>query len=285
MATGPSRWADISSLVDNIHEDALFTLRALNVLGPTVRAFNDDGGFNPRDVTQYGPANVRQAAEAEDVTPTAFNPSALTTLTPARYVDQFLLTDQRVASDRQNVQVDAALELGAAFAANVDTNLATHFSSLTGGTIGSAGGTIGWDDIFNARAILHAGGVPGPYYCALHPYQWRYLVNDAVVAGNSIVNAPQFQDALVSTYFTATIIGGVTFAISGHIAVDGSDDAIGAMYSPVALALDIRRPFNIRPERDESREAFELNASMWYAHGVWDAARGVQLVGDASAPS
>lgn len=280
-----SRYADIAELIDNVHEGALHTLRVTNVLGPTVLTFSDQVGFQPRDVNEYGTANVRQAAELEDVTPTDFNPTAKSTVTPARFSDQFLITDQRITTDRENVQLDAAIELGAAFAANVDTNLATNFGSLTGGTIGSAGGSISWTNIFDARSVMQTNGVPGPYFCALHPYHWRHLVADTVVSGNSIANAPQFQDSLVSTYFVATIVGGVTFVVSGNIAVDSEDDATGAMYAPEAIALDMRLPFTIEPERDASRQAWELNANMWYGHTAWNPERGVQLIGDASTPS
>lgn len=51
----------------------------------------------------------------------------------------------------------------------------------------------------------------------------------------------------------ASLIGGVTFVVSPNLAV-ADDNATGAMYSPLALAYDERRPFNLRPQRDESRE-------------------------------
>ena len=78
---------------------------------------------------------------------------------------------------------------------------------------------------------------------------------------------------------------GITFVVTNAIAVDASDDATGALYVPQAVAVDTRKAFNIRPQRDESKEATELNASMWYAHGTWRPLFGVQLIHDAQTPS
>lgn len=285
MATGLTRYADIASITNDIYEGALFTLRTQNLLVRTVTVFRDSSGMAPRKVSEYAASNPREVAEGEDVTPTQFDRTLLATLTPARHADMFLLTDQRVRSDSQNVRLDAALELGSSFAYNVDENIASAFGDLTGGTIGTAGGTITWTDLISARSMLQALKVPGPYWAVLHPYQWAALVTSALATGASITNAPGFQDALVSSFFVSNILGGVRFVISPAVKVDANGDAVGAMYSSLALAYDERLPFNIRPQRDESREATELNASMWYAYGVWSPKRGIKLVGDASTPS
>ncbi len=283
MAVGQSLWADISAITNDIYEGALFTLREQNVLARTVTVFTDNTGFAPRKNSRYGAANFRAVGDGEDVTPTVFDRDLLSTLTPARYADQFFLSDIRVASDQQNVRLDGALELGAAAATLVDEYIADDFSSLTGGTIGTAGGTITWAKLIAARSLMQGLKIPGPYWCALHPYQWNHLVQAAVATGTEVANAPGFQDALVSTFFVSNLLGGVIFAISGAVNISGSD-ATGAMYSSLALAYDERLAFNVRPERDESREGTELNASLWFAHGVWDPTRGIQLIGDAATP-
>lgn len=285
MTIGPSRWADITSITNDIYEGALFTLRQQNVLARTVTVFRDTAGMQPRKITSYGEANPRLVGEGDDVAATRFDRSLLNTLTPARYADMFLLTDQRVATDSQNVRADGAMELGSAFAQDVDEKIASTFSSLTGGTIGSAGGTITWAKLIAARSLMQGLKIPGPYWCVLHPYQWNHLVQSAIATGSEIANAPNFQDAMINTYFVSSLLGGVFFAITPSVSVDSDDDATGAMYSPMALAYDERKAFSIEPERDASREATELNASMWYAYGTWAAARGIQLLGDASTPS
>ncbi len=279
-----SRYADIATLVEDIYEGAYFTLRANNLLVRTVSAFTENSGMTPRKATVYGAANVRAFAEGAEVTATAFNRTLLSTLTPSRYADQVILTDERIATDPQNVRADVALEMGAAFAEYVDAQIAADFANLTGGSFGTADSALTWAHILRARAALHNAKVPSPYFCALHPYQWLRLVESAALSGTELTQAPAFQDSLVSTYFVASLIGGVTFVVSPNIAVD-DDNAVGAMYSPLALAYDERRAFNLRPERDESREALELNFSLWFGHGVWRPTMGIKLIGLATLPS
>ena len=184
-----------------------------------------------------------------------------------------------------DVLIAPALELGANFAQDVDEKIASLFGSLTGGTIGAAGGTITWAKLIGARSLMQGLKIPGPYWCVLHPYQWAHLATSALASGAEIANAPGFQDALVNSFFTSTILGGVTFVVTPSIAVDGAGDAVGAMYNPMALAYDERKAFGIELQRDASRQATELNATMWYAYGTWDPKRGIALVGDAATPS
>lgn len=285
MATGQTLYSDISSLVNDIQEGALFTLRNGNTLGMTVTGLSSVG-MNPRVGYQWGAANVRLTGEGDDITPTNFSKTTLATLTPASYRDMAFVSDQRDASDWDSIRSAASMEMGMAFADNVDTNIASNFSSLTAGTVGAAGSTLTWDYILNAHAILKASNVPGPYYCALHPYQWLDLVKEVATASSpAFVAAPMAADRIVATFYQNPMIGDVTFAISSNVDIDSSDDATGAMYSPLALAYDERKAFGIEVERDASRQGYELVASLWYAHGVWDASRGVQIVSDATAPT
>lgn len=284
MATGQTLYGDISSLVNDIQEGSLFVLRQMNVIANTVTVFRNDGSMNPRKGYDWGQGNVRQVNDGDDITPTKFDHTLRQTLTPASYRDMFFISDQREASEWEAIRTAASQEMGSAFASNVDVNLASNFGSLTGGTVGTAGSALTWNNIFDAKAILHAAGVPEPYYCVLHTYQYLDLVKEALTGGNGGWQAaPGFTDNLITRYQVNSLIGGVVFATTANVEVDGTD-ATGAMYGRLALAYDERKSFNVRPERDESREGTELNASLWYAHGVWDATRGVQVVSDATAP-
>ena len=281
-----TQYAQVAELINDIYEGALFTLREDNLLVRTVHKPSQAFGMQPRKVTKYGgDSNIREVAEGEDVAATQLTRTLLQTLTPARHADAFILTDQRVATDPEDVRLDAVLEAGQGTAEFVDQTISGHSSSLTGGTACAAGSAMTCNYIAVARARLQAAKVRGPYWCALHPYQWHDLFSAAVISDSEIKRAPQFQDNMVNNYFQTSIFGDVTFVITANISVDASDDATGAMYSPLALAYDERKAFNVRPERDESREAWELNYSLWFASGVWDASRGIQIISDASAPS
>lgn len=284
MTTAITQTSDINSFINPMYEPALFAVKAQNLLVGTVRVFGDTIGMESRKVTEYGTLNPRSAGEGEDVAPTNFSRSLLSTLTPGRVADQVILTDQRINTDSESVRADVALEMGAATAYKVDTDIASDFPSLTGGTVGTTGGTITLTSVARARAMQQVNKVPGPYFCVLHPYQWLRLFESATANGATFGMAPAFQDRLVQNYFVTSALGDVIFVVTPNIAVS-SNNATGALYNSLALAYDERRPFNIRPQRDESKEAWELNYSIWYAHGVWRAAWGVQLIGLATMPS
>lgn len=279
MATGDTSWSLISSLANNVQEGALFTLRAASVLPATSTTFNDTMGMNPRVGYQWGAANMRSVGESDDIVDTVFSKTALATLTPGEIADLFFVTDQRLASDWENVRDAATIELGGAAAEKLDTDIAANYSSFTGGTIGTAAGTLTWSNIIAAKATLRQNKVQGPFYCVLGEGQWYHLLNDVTVDASAFANAEPTVQGMVSNYYVSRLMNDVIFAVSPNLTNAAATGCYGAMYSPLALAVDFRRGFRIEPERDASRRGFELVASMIYATGVWDAARGVQLVG------
>ena len=280
MATGTSTFQSINSLVADIYSGALFTLRGMNSLVNTVTVFNDTTGWNPRKLTSYSAANpgtVAEGAETSDVT--AFNRSLTKTINPYRVSDRFLLTDQRLRTDPLNVRADAAMELGQSFATYVDTAISAFFDNLTGGTIGSAGGTLTWANIIMSKAKLRQLKVPEPYFCVLGEGQWYHLMNSVSVDASSFANAPGFNDRILQNYYNTTLLGGVTFVVTPNVQSSGGTAVYGAMYSPRALVYDERLPFGIEPDRKASQMAWEINANMEFAADVWAANRGIQLLG------
>lgn len=286
MATGYSSYASVSSLITDIYEASLFTLRARSVLPATVTTFNDTMGMQPRKVTLYNDGNVRQVAEGEAVVPTAFNKTLLNTLTPARFSDNYLLTDERINTDSDGVRQDAAQDLGANFAQYVDQQIASIFDELTGGTVGAAMGTVTLGQVFAARSILQQNKVPGPYFCVLGAGQWFHLVHQGGTAvSSSFTRSDTFQDRLINNYFTTPAMGDVTFVVSPVIQGAGGGTAYGALYAPIALAYDERTPFTIEPQRNANRQAWELNANLRFATGKWRQVCGVQIVSTDVIPS
>lgn len=86
-------------------------------------------------------------------------------------------------------------------------------------------------------------------------------------------------------YYVTTLLGGVRIFTSSNISVDGSDDAIGAIFTRNAIWLDTRRAVRMEPERDASARAWELNINAGYAYGLVRTTYGVKYTSDAAAPS
>jgi hypothetical protein len=57
------------------------------------------------------------------------------------------------------------------------------------------------------------------------------------------------------------------------------------MFTKEALAIDVREGMTMEPERDASKKAWELNASMGYAVGLLRGERGVKITSDVTEPT
>lgn len=288
MTAGLTTFAQISARVNDIIEDSLAVARMANVLTPTVTQLSAMGMMD-RKVNEYNAVTFVTAGEDDDTGAQQFTKDALSTLSPSIYRARVDITDARAETDFDAEIANASLELGGAASKHVDTAIAALFDDATGGTIGSgSGSTITWRYITDAYALLNNANIPAgaQVYCALHPYQWSVLLAANSIAGASVAVAPAFQDRLVAApnFFNVPQFQGITFVITNSITVSGTA-AYGCMYVPQAFAVDTRKPFNIRPERDESRELTELNASMWYVAGTWRPGFAVTLYTNAATPT
>lgn len=277
--------ADIATYVQTIYEDAMFVAREQVQVAPYVSNFSDRTGLASRSSSIYNSATINAIGESDDLTSQAFTPSVLATLTPGEVGAQFFLTDSRVESDPMSVRNDAALELGAAMADKIETDVCSVFTSLTGGTVGAAGSTMTWSYLAAAVSRLRAAKVPGPYWAVLHPYQIHDLgvAVSNMAAATGQMNAPNAGDAALANRMVGAPLG-LAGIIESARTPFSSTDTYGAVFNPLAMALDTRRAPRLEPERDASRRGFELNLSAVYGYGVWRPAYGIAVLSDATAP-
>ena len=271
-----SKASDISTFLNEIWEGAVLAARESTVVQPLVRNFSSTG-INDRYYSEYTGGTVGLMSEATDMSSQTFTPGTVAKLTPVLYGAQYYLTDLRIESDPFAVRADASRDLGELMGNQVDSLMVGLFSSLTGGTVGSAGGTITWANFLASIAYLRAQFAPQPYVTVLHPNQWYFLAN-TIGAGQTVTNAPVLQDAVARQFFALNAYG-VDIYIDGNITAGTA--AYGAMFSRDALAFDIRRAMRIEPQRDASRGGggWELNATMDFGYGIWRAKYGVQMIG------
>jgi len=284
MTTGDSRVTDLHSYFNNIYEDAVFTLKEGNMATRLVRTFTDGRGDQTRTLSTYPSITPVSVAETEDfAAPTRFDKSLVSTLTPAEAMSQVIITDRRIETDPQNTAQDASVEMGQGMATYVDQQIFANFSSLTGGTVGNLGSEMTWGYFFAALSRMRVLNAPKPWHCVLHPNHWHYMAESAAV-GATVTNAPQFQDRIMQDYYVGSA-SGVDIFTSTNVPASGGTAAYSAMFSPQALAFDLRRGARMEPERDASKRAWELNMSMLFADGVWRPTLGVQILADSQATS
>lgn len=279
-------FADISSIAQAIQEDAIFIERDTNFMAQVVRVFTDGRGGNTRTGYQYNAGTAKSIAEVDDMTSEAFTPAALETLTPAEVGLQFFLTDKRIDTDApENIRTDAATELGMAARDKIESDLIGLFTSFTGGTMGTAGSTVTWGQVFAGATVVRTNSKNRsvPLYCVLHEYQWHALAKATSVAGITLQSIPDRLVGPGGSWYVGSAAG-INFYSTTNVTI-ASSSAYGGIFQRDAIAYDIRRPIRIEPERDASRRGWELNMSSLYAKGVWRPTFGVALLGAAVAPT
>lgn len=272
-----STYAGIAGLVANIYDLAVLTQQEGNAIAPFVTVFNETGSA-PRIFGAYSGGTFAAVAEDADMTAQAFNSSVSGTITPSTYGQQFLLTTRRIKSDPANAQAEAGQFLGETAAAHIDTNLAGLFTSFTGGTVGTAGGTLTWANILLAQAKMRANKIFGRYTVVLHPIQWYYLTS-ASSGVPTFIDNPVLKESVINGFYQASF-SNMDFIVDANIA--SGTAAVAGMFAKPAIALDMRQPFTINPQWNASYSgsgAWELNASMEYGYGVYRPAQGIKMVG------
>ena len=273
-----STYADISALVNSFQENAILAAREQMIMAPNVRVFNGGAEMNPRKLYTYADAGTLTAiVETTDASAVSFAPSLLATLTPAGYQTQYTLTDMLVSTDWNETIANAGADAGARLVKDQDTKLAGLFSTFTGGTVGTAGGTLTWSDVFRAQAYLQAAFAPAPYTCILRPEQAYYL-KSASSGVPTLAQSPKYMDELAGQAYLGSY-SGINFYYDANI-TSGTAAAAG-MFSRDAIALDIRRAPRTEMQRDASKGGglWELNFTTVYAYGLYRPTFGVYMIG------
>lgn len=176
----------ITSLLDPIRMGALMYAQNTFVAPRLVKTFTDRQGFQSRINSIYREAGVTDnLAENQDLTNVEFDREALASLTPKEVGKQFIITDRRIETDYENVLGDAAMDIGYTIGKKVEVDTLAQFANLQGGMVGAVGTDASMDNLYEARAVLEANAVPGPYVAVLHSYQWLPIFKTFVNMGNA----------------------------------------------------------------------------------------------------
>jgi hypothetical protein len=275
---------DISTYIQAIYEDAWFTARETAFMSRLVTNFSETDEAKTRVSSGWSEATINTIGETDDLSSQAFTPSTDQTLTPYEYGAQIFLTDKRISADPFEVRNSAAYELGAEMGETINGLLLNSFDSFTGGTVGGAGTTITWGHVFAGLARLKHAKAPPPYYMVLHTFQWHQLAKAASIAASTQPTTGWITDEVMSRWYVGSAAG-IDIFVTSDIDLQGGTAAYSGLYSPSALALDMRRAPRLEPERDASRRGWELNYTSVLAYGVWRPAFGITMHFAAGTPT
>ncbi len=283
---GLSKVSDLNSLYNLIYDDTLATLYEENIMVSNgLVTYRETEGYAARKVAQWNRVTVQTKPEGEDfANPTTRSKSLAATITPAVAFGQYLLTDEMIQTESEDDVVnDSRADLGAALAEDIDVNLLADLASFTE-SVGTAGSVVTFGHVGAALSILEANKIRGRAAVALHPYQWNAIWNTLAKPAANYAFLGEAANEALRNYYKSDLLNALWFT-SSSIAIDSSNDATGGIFTRDALIYDQREGLTIEPERDASKKATELNASVGYGHGVRRNAAGVKLIGDAAKPS
>jgi hypothetical protein len=276
-------YAAFAGMLPKIYDAAFLTLRDMSIVANLVTSPGDKSGLQPRVFGNYSGGTVNVLAETDDMSVQAWAATAGGTVTPTIKGTEYFLNDTLIESGDQLAASDASTDLGNILAEKVDVDLTALFASFTGGTTGTAAGTITWANVLRAAAYLRANKVPQPYYCVLRPEAWYYLLS-ASSGVPTLMASINFENNLyASNAFFQASYSNIGFFVDANL-VAGTTVPAGGMFSRDAIYFDQRRPLRIEAQRDASRGGggYELNATIIYAAAIRRATHGVQMLGTTS---
>ena len=276
MAASTSTTLD--DLFVNIIAQARFTAEEESLMMGLVTRYDigADAGKTIQ-VPKYPAITAADLTEGTDMSSTTVSTSSVT-ISVGEVGAQVVLTDV-AAMGAGNPAEELGTVLGNSIATKMDKDLIALFDGFSS-TLGAAAQEITVADLFKAAATLRAAKVTGPMYAVVHPFQ-AYQLKANLTNTFANPNGGDAQNTAMVNAYVGTIAG-IDVYESANITVDGNDDAKGAVFAPEALAIAMKRDFQIEPQRDASLRAFELNATAVYGVGELDDSFGVEMLFDSA---
>lgn len=268
----------LDDLFANIIAQARFTAEEQSIMAGLVTRY-DIGSVAGKtiQVPKYPSIAAASLTEGTDMSATSVSTSSVT-VTVQEVGAQVVLTDM-AAFGAGNPAQELGTVLGNAIATKMDLDLIALFDAFSV-SLGGAASEITVADLMKAAATLRANKARGQMFAVVHPYHAYQLKANAT---NTFVNpnGGAVQNAAMTQAFVGNI-GGIEIYESANVGVDVNGDAKGAVFTREALALAMKRDFNIETERNASLRAFELNATAVYGVAELDDSYGVEMFFDAS---
>ena len=270
--------ATLDDLFVNIVAQARFTAEEQSLMLGLVTQYNIAGQAGKViQVPKYPAVTAADLTEGTAPSDTDVSTSSVS-VTCAEVGNSVLLTDL-AAMGAGNPADELGTVLGNAIATKIDSDLIALFSGFSN-ALGSAGAEITVADIFKAAATLRANKVTGSMAAVVHPFQ-AYQLKAGLTNTFANPNGGDLQNEAMRNGYVGSIAG-VDIYESANVSIDGSDDAVAGVFAPEALAIAIKRDFNLETQRNATRRGTEMVATAIYGVAELDDSFGVKITADAA---
>jgi hypothetical protein len=268
----------LDDLFANIIAQARFTAEEESLMMGLVTMYNigDEAGKTIQ-VPKYPAITAADLTEGTDMSSTTVSTSSVS-ISVGEVGAQVVLTDL-AAMGAGNPAEELGTVLGNAIATKMDADLIALFDGFST-SLGAAAQEITVADLFKAAATLRNNKAQGEIFAVVNPFQ-AYQLKANLTNTFANPNGGDAQNTAMVNSYVGTIAG-IDVYESANVTVDGSGDAKGAVFSREALAIAMKRDFQIEAQRDASLRAFELNATAIYGVGELDDSYGVEMLFDAT---
>jgi len=267
----------LDDLFVNIVAQARFTAEEQSLMRNLVTIYNIEAQAGTTvQVPKYPAIAAGDLTEGTDMSSTTVSTSSVS-IAVGEVGAQVLLTDM-AAMGAGNPADELGTVLGNAIATKMDKDIIALFDGFST-SLGATTTELTAAYLFQAAATLRANKAPGRLVGVFHPYQ-TYALKANLTNTFANPNGGDLQNEAMRNGYVGTIAG-IDIFESANVTVDGSGDAKGAIFAPEAIAVAMKRDFEIEPQRDASNRAFELNATAVYGVGELDDDYGVEMYFDA----
>ena len=269
-------------LFENITQSAQFTMNENALLKNLVTVYDMQGtpGLTASVPVWPRVTGLSALAAGADLSNTDIAATAVD-ITAAEYGAMTTIQDIVIESSPIAVAQDAGAVLGGGVAQAMDEVIVDLFGSASTDVGPGAGAELTMDHILKAAATLRKNSVPMQGIVAvLSPSAAYNLKKTLVNAGGSLSNN-DLANAAARDYYLGTVAG-VAMYESASIDVDGSDDAVSAVFHPAAIGMVMKRDLRIATQRDESIRGFEVVSSAAFGAGILDQAKIVKMTSDSA---
>lgn len=268
----------LDDLFANIIAQARFTAEEESLMLGLVTQYNigDEAGKTIQ-VPKYPAVTAADLTEGTDMSSSTVSTSSVS-ITVGEVGAQVVLTDL-AAMGAGNPAEELGTVLGNAIATKMDSDLIALFDGFST-SFGAAAQEITVADLFKAAATLRNNKAQGDIFAVVNPFQ-AYQLKANLTNTFANPNGGDAQNTAMVNAYVGTIAG-IDIYESSNVVVDGSGDAKGAVFSREALAIAMKRDFQIEAQRDASLRAFELNATAIYGVGELDDSYGCEMLFDAT---
>ena len=279
--------AMLQELYTEIIAEATLQLYEHSLLLPLCRVKNTAGkpGLTA-SFPKFPVVVATDVAEADPTPETDVEPDAVDITVSEKEVNIPLRDLAAVAAGEEKIVSALGSLIGSGMARKLDRDIAATFPNFAK-TFGTAGAALTVGPLVTGPTYLNVKEAPGNRYGVLHPYQAlgpKSALTNAFGDGDKPLTSEMKANEIIYQNYIGTVAN-AHYLESAAIIPDAEDDASGAVFSPMAIGVHIKKLVEFEVDRSgRDRVTYLLGHGLWNA-AVVNADWGCTLIGDASEPT